>query len=197
MFWTCSFENFISYLRTSYLAWKSVIPSFSKVFRVLLMWNFILVAKSEFMLKELLNFQSPLPLFSSLPRSRENSKGEWLVEKTVNTYVLLTNSCSRLVTKQTSLLWINLDIWKKKCLILGFWTLHISHKLNFSLIWIIFSNDFFFKHGFPPKLVRLISNITLRSPPITIFLFWISFTLPKILTRSERVFSCSYSVLVL
>ena len=48
------------------------------------------------MLKELLNLQSPLPLFSYLRKSRENSKGEWSVEKAANTSVFLNDSCSRL-----------------------------------------------------------------------------------------------------
>ena len=36
-----------------------------------------------------------------------------------------------------------------------------------------------------PKLLRLISNITLKWPPRTIFLFWISFTLSKMLHLKE------------
>ena len=41
------------------------------------------------------------------------------------------------------------------------------------------------------------SNITSESPSRTIFLFWISFTMSEILTKSERVSSCSNSVLPL
>ena len=59
----------------------------------------------------------------------------------------------------------------EKHFILGFWILNMSNKLNFSLILINFAIDFFFKHGFPPEPSRLILNITLKSPPRTIFLF--------------------------
>ena len=79
VFWACSFEDsienvLISHLRNSHLTWGSIIFSISKVSGALLMWNFILIRKSEFMLKELLSFESPLPLFSSLQKSRKNSK---------------------------------------------------------------------------------------------------------------------------
>ena len=204
LFWACRFEksieNFlILYLRNSYLAWKSVVP-FCKVSRVAFMWNSILVTKLAFMLKELLNFQSPLPLFSTLHKSRGNSKGESTVKKAFNTS-LLTDSCSWLeMKKQSSFLWINPDICcfrEIKHVILEFLILHMSHELNILLIWINFVSDFFYKHGFPSKLSILISNIRLKSPPRTIFLFWINFTFPKIFTRSERVSSCSKSVLAL
>ena len=59
-----------------YLALKSVIFSFSKVFGVLLILYFILIIKLEFMLKELLNYQRPLPLFVTWQKSRENSNGK-------------------------------------------------------------------------------------------------------------------------
>ena len=73
--------KFISHLRNPHLAWKSVMPFFSKVSRVLLMWSFISSTNSEFMLKELLKFQSPLPLFSSLWKSssRAAKQQRWVV----------------------------------------------------------------------------------------------------------------------
>ena len=188
-------ENSIKNFLISYL-----IPSISKVSRVLLIWNFILVWKSEFMLKYLLNFQSSLTLFSSLRKSRRNSKGEWSVEKAANA---LTDSCSRIETKKyLSLLWINPEIRccrKIKRFILGFWILHMSHKLNnFFFILKQFCYWFLFQTWISPQrlIPRLLQNIILKSPPRTVFLLWMSFTLSIILTRSERV-SSWYSIAVI
>ena len=73
----------------------------------------------------------------------------------------------------------------------------MSHRINFSFTRINFAIDFFFKHEFTLTLSMLISNTMLKLPPRTIFLPWISFTLSTILTRPERVSSCSDSVLAL
>ena len=39
----------------------------------------------------------------------------------------------------------------------------MKHKLHFSLIWISFAIQFFFKHGFHPKAFRLTYNIKMTS----------------------------------
>ena len=52
---------------------------------LLILIYIILVTSSEFILKELLNFQSSLPLFSIRRKSRENNKGEWSAENAGNT----------------------------------------------------------------------------------------------------------------
>ena len=51
----------ISFWRSSHLDWWFVMPSLSKILKVVFMLYFILVTKSEFVFKELLNFHEPLP----------------------------------------------------------------------------------------------------------------------------------------
>ena len=51
----------ISFWRSSHRDWWFVMPSLSKILKVVFMLYFILVTKSEFVFKELLNFREPLP----------------------------------------------------------------------------------------------------------------------------------------
>ena len=51
----------ISFWRSSHRDWWFVMPSLSKILKVVFMLYFILVTKSEFVFKELLNFHEPLP----------------------------------------------------------------------------------------------------------------------------------------
>ena len=57
-------------------------------------------------MKDLLNFQSPLPCWNSFKWHKERVIGEWSVQKAAKVYVILIDCCRELDMKKCVNVWL-------------------------------------------------------------------------------------------